>query len=372
VRILFSSTPGEGHVRPLLPLARALAERGHEVAFATTADWTPRLAAHGFPVLPAGVDHHRARAFLDVEEVRAVAAEDMRLFLFPRIFGSGHAPAKAPDLLARAREWGPDAIVHESADLAGPLVGAALGLATVNHSFGVMVPPAVSEAAAERVAPLWRAYGLEPDPLAGAFRGLYLDLAPPALRRTAPLGPWSALRPAEVEAVPGPPVEVETPYVYATMGTVWNEVQLFRVLLDALTGIAAVITTGRSVSIPGRAPAGIVVAEFLPQEEVLPHARAVVSHGGSGTMLGALAHGLPLVLVPQGADQFDNAARCADAGVAIVVERERADAAAIRAALDRVLAEPSYTEAARRVAAEIAAMPSRDEVAAAVEAFVAG
>ena len=370
MRILFSSTPGEGHVRPLLPLARALAVRGHEIAFSTTADWAPRLAEEGYPVFPAGIEHGAARAYVDAAERSRVAPADMRLFLFPRIFGRGQAPAKTAQLLEHARGWKTDAIVTETSDLAAPIVAAALELSLVNHSFGVMLPLRVAEAAAEVVAPLWREQGLEPDPYAGAFRGLYVDVAPPSLSFAEPPAPSVRLRLVERQAAPPPPPDgVATPFVYATMGTIFNEPRAFRVLLEALEGHPAMVTTGRGASIDGPVPAGVVVTAFVPQEELLPHARAVVSHGGSGTMLGALAHGLPLVFVPQGADQFDNAVLCEAAGVAVTVMPDEADARRIRAELDRVLQEPSFAAAARRIAEEIAAMPSVEEVAERVEAY---
>lgn len=372
MRILFSSTPGEGHVRPLLPLARALAAGGHEIAFSTTAGWAPRLAEEGFPVLPAGVEHAAARSHVDAAERSRVAPADLRLFLFPRIFGRGQAPAKTPELLGHAHDWNPDAIVAETSDLAAPIVAAALGLPLVNHSFGAMLPLRVAEAAAEVVAPLWREQGLEPDPYAGAFRGLYVDVAPPSLAIAEPPAASVRLRLVErLAAPPPPPDRPETPFVYATMGTIFNEPQVFHVLLRALEGLPALVTTGRGTRVDGRVPDGVAVAEFLPQEDVLPYASAVVSHGGSGTMLGALAHGLPLVFVPQGADQFDNAALCEAAGAAVTVMPEDASAERIRAALDRVLEETSYAEAARRVAEEIAAMPSAAEVAERVESYVA-
>lgn len=75
--------------------------------------------------------------------------------------------------------------------------------------------------------------------------------------------------------------------------------------------------------------------------------------------------------MPQGADQFDNAARCAAAGAAVVIRPEKLTADAVRLALRRVLDEPCFAEAARRVQAEIEAMPSADEVAARLEAHVA-
>ena len=350
-------------MRPLLALARALNGRGHEVAFATAADWAPRLEQEGFDVLPAGIGNAEARATIPFDDLGRVPPQELRLFLFPRIFATGHAPAKLPDLLARAAEWRADAIVHESADLAAPLAAAVLGIPSVNHSFGVMVPLSVLRRAAELVAPLWREHGLEPDPHAGAFRGLYVDIAPPSFARDKPLGSAVRLRPATPRSAKGAPL------VYATMGTVWNEPAQFRILLDALAGRTALVTTGLGVDPAMLEPVapGIRVERFVPQEEVLPRARAVVSHGGSGTMLGALAHGLPLVLLPQGADQFDNAEACRAAGVAIVLMPAEADAGSVRASLDRVLDEPEYAAAAGRLAEEIAAMPPPADVAIAVE-----
>jgi UDP:flavonoid glycosyltransferase YjiC (YdhE family) len=76
------------------------------------------------------------------------------------------------------------------------------------------------------------------------------------------------------------------------------------------------------------------------------------------------------VLVPQGADQFDNAARCVAAGVAVVLEPDELTADAVRAALRRVLDEPSFGAAARALQAEIEAMPAPEEAASAVEAYV--
>ena len=105
---------------------------------------------------------------------------------------------------------------------------------------------------------------------------------------------------------------------------------------------------------------------------MLPRSAAVVSHGGSGTTLGALAHGLPLVLVPQAADQFDNASRAEAAGAAIVLRPGEVTAASVSAALERVLGKPAFAQAARRLAAEIEAMGTVEETAGAVEEYVAG
>lgn len=379
MRLLFCTTPLDGHFRPLLPLARALRARGHDVAFATAESWHRHVETEGFPALAAGVDHRAARRVrFDAQQRRIARLSELerRHYVFTYLFAEGHAPGKVDDLLAAARTWRADALVHESGDLAAPLVATMLELPSVHHAFGTVVSLSILERAAAAAAPLWRRAGLEPDPYAGVFRGLHVDLAPPALDGDRPLGESVRLRPL-LEAEGSPPpwlAELRRPLVYATMGTVFNTPEAFRRLIDVLAGqpVGALVTVGRDIDPDevGPAPANVRLERFVPQAHVLPDSAAVISHGGSGTMLGALAAGVPLVLLPQGADQFENAVRCERNGVAAVVWPDRADAAAIADALGRVLAEPSFREAAGRLAAEIAAMPSPDEVAERVETYV--
>jgi UDP:flavonoid glycosyltransferase YjiC (YdhE family) len=98
----------------------------------------------------------------------------------------------------------------------------------------------------------------------------------------------------------------------------------------------------------------------------LSHAAALVCHGGSGTVRGGLAASIPMVVVPLGADQPHNA-RCV-ARVGAGIELPAPDAGALRAAVERVLAEPSFRQAAGRIAEDIAALPPID---AAVPALLA-
>ena len=104
---------------------------------------------------------------------------------------------------------------------------------------------------------------------------------------------------------------------------------------------------------------------------MLPSCDVVISHGGSGTTLGALAHGLPMLLVPQGADQFDNAERCKEAGAAIVLAPDEVTPVAVRDALEQLLADPAFARGGT-VAAEIGSMPTPAEAAVAVERSLAG
>ena len=98
------------------------------------------------------------------------------------MFGEALTPPMARDLLDIARDWGPDLLVHEHAELAAPLVGAVLGVPSVTHSFGTAVPVAILDDTAARLAPLWREHGLDVPPYAGCFRAGYLDICPPSVQ----------------------------------------------------------------------------------------------------------------------------------------------------------------------------------------------
>jgi UDP:flavonoid glycosyltransferase YjiC (YdhE family) len=378
VRVLMSCIPSEGHFRPLLPLADALADRGHEIAFATAAAWQPRVEEERFPFLAAGISQVEARAQMReaFAEIFALPPQTRRVEAFTTIFAVTHAPQKLRALLDAARSWSADAIVYDSGDLAAPVVAASRGIPSVNHSFGAMIPLAVLKRAEEGVAAVWREADLDPAPYAGAFTGLYVDIAPPSFAWEQPLGENVRLRPVPTAAGEPPPwlAELAPPLVYVTMGTVYNDPALFRPLVDALDGqVSAVVTLGRGGDPAGVGPVPprVRIESFVPQAGVLPSCSAVVCHGGSGTTLGALAHGVPLVLVPQGADQFDNAARCLAVGVAVIVGQDELNADTVRHALRKVLDDPSFAAAATRVAAEIDEMGTPAEVAAAVEAYVA-
>lgn len=379
MRLLFCTTPLDGHFRPLLPLAQSLAARGHDVAFATAASWHANVEAEGFEALAAGADHTAGRGVrLDAgrDAIQELPPLDRRPYVFSYLFAQGHAPLKLPGLIDAARAWRAEAVVYESGDLAAPVAATSLRLPSVNHGFGTMVSLEILERAAPAVATLWRSAGLEPDPYAGAFEGLYVDVVPPLLDGDRPLCENVRLRLFGGEAVAPPPwLELlPQPRVYATMGTVFNQPAAFEPLLEGLgrVGAGVLLTVGRDVDPAGLGPvpATVRIERFVPQAQVLPSCSAVVSHGGSGTVLGALAHGIPLVLVPRGADQFENAARCERAGAAVVLPPDAVTADSVAAAVRRVITEPSYAETAGRIAAEFEQMGTPDEVAAAVEEHV--
>jgi MGT family glycosyltransferase len=172
----------------------------------------------------------------------------------------------------------------------------------------------------------------------------------------------------------------DAPFVYMTFGTVLGYMSMagvvYRAALEAVRNleVRVLLTVGHQLDQRslGTIPTNVHVEAWIDQSEVLPHADLVVCHGGSGTAFGALAAGVPLVLVPVFADQFENARRIAAAGAgrAVRVAEDSGDgevigsedAPRIAEAIDTVLREPSFGASASRIAAEMAATANVDEV----------
>jgi MGT family glycosyltransferase len=220
---------------------------------------------------------------------------------------------------------------------------------------------------AEPLAALRTANGLAPD-----ARAEPLVLSPfPRRLRSLPAGAHG-YRAAHAERA-----SPDATTVYFTLGTIFNleSGDLFERVLAGLRELPAdvIATTGANLDPDelGSQPESVRIERHLPQSEILPRCRAMVSHGGSGSILGALAHGLPSVLLPMGADQPHNAARCEQLGVARVLDAIRATPHAVREAAAEVMNHPSYRAAAELVADEIAALPGPDDAVALVERLVA-
>jgi len=139
--------------------------------------------------------------------------------------------------------------------------------------------------------------------------------------------------------------------------TVMSQEGLLQRAADALgqLPVHALVTTGPAVD-PAviRAPQNVAVRRWARHADVLPYCSAVVTHGGHGTVIKALAAAVPLVIVPLGRDQPDNAARVIHAGAGLRV-RKTADTVTLQRAIARLLDDHRYRDAARRVAEILAA-----------------
>lgn len=356
----------------MLPLASALRAAGHDIRWAVAAEAWPALEAAGFTATPAGLPQAErlAEYYRRYPEARSLRPADRPDHMFHRMFGAVATPPMLVDVLHLVQEWQPQLVVHDAADFAGAIAAAATGVPHVTHGFGLLTPEVRVRRAGDEVAHLWREQGLEARPYGGAYDHMYLDIYPPSMR---PAGAdthvprTQSLRPATAAAVAEDHPQ-SRPLVYVTFGTVFNDVG--SPFADAVAGVArlpvdVLVTIGRNgdPAALGDVPENVRVEHYVPQAEVLPRCAAVVSHGGSGTLLAGLAHGLPQLALPQGADQFLNAAQTAAVGAGVALLPGESGAAEVSDALGRLLGESSYRLAAQAVARDIAAMPGPDEVA---------
>lgn len=164
----------------------------------------------------------------------------------------------------------------------------------------------------------------------------------PQLATASPVSTWSSPWPDEDDR----------PLVVTSLSTTHqSQDTLVERIVEALGAlpVRALVTATGGASLPPRLPSNVRVSGFVPHGELLPHASAVVTHAGLGTVHAALAYGVPLVCLPVGRDQPDNAARVEWHGAGLRLS-PKASPAAIGKAVNRVLREPSFAASARRLA----------------------
>jgi len=261
----------------------------------------------------------------------------------------------------------PDLVVFETYALAGPLAAEVLGVPGVHHLISPMLPHDVSELADDAVSPMWRSFDRSSPGFGGLYRRITIEVSPPSLeRQTVPAGESLAMRPVPVPARAS--VRADPACVYLTLGTFFGgNTEVFRAALAGLAeeDIEVVVTVGadNDPAALDPIPANTRVQRYVPQAELLPRCAAVIHHGGAGTMYGSLAHGLPQVVLPQGADNFVNGGLLASCGAGLSIRPEQLTPAAVRDAVRSVLTDPSYRDTAGQLRAEIAALSDPAQVA---------
>lgn len=358
MRVLFVASPLVGHVLPLVPLAAALADAGHEVTLATAADGLRpcrsagldvRDVAPGFDLRATFTGPALRHPVLAARELRGRAGTELVGHLFAAVFEK-----TADGVVALADEVRPDLVVHEPLAAAGSLAAARRGVPALTVDASLYDARELLAAVTAKVGRTARRLGVErfPDPvetLATAPRSV-LPSARGRLMRPVPL---AGDRPAPDDlARPG-----TRPRIIVTRSTVEDPRP------DALmTGVVAAATgTGLEVVLvrPDRRvrettlPPNVRTTDWLPFVTAFAAASGVVHHGGAGTLLTALAAGLPQVVVPGSGDRRTHAELVAARGAGFAVEAKRITAAD----LERLVGDPGLAAAAGEVAEEIAAMP---------------
>jgi UDP:flavonoid glycosyltransferase YjiC (YdhE family) len=377
MKVVFTCAPAYGHLNPLLPLARAFGQSGDEVVLATSADMCARAEAAGVrtTVVGPGMDvwgpelARRAGG----QPGDGLPADRILPYFIPRLFAEIGAQLMIDDLVSTV--GGADLVVFESFAFAGPLAAAVAGIPAVHFLLGPPPPLEAMTLAGDAISPLWRKWHVEPRPFGGVYAGPSLNICPPALGvGDIPAGAaLMPLSPVIIDAADGDRLPEwidelpDRPTVYMTLGTVTNSDQgVFAAALEGLrdSQLNLIITVGPNGNPEGLGPlpANTRAERYIPQSLLLPRCHAVVSHGGSGTMLATLRCGLPQVMIPQGADQYINSSLCVAAGVADRLLPDELNPTTIRERVDGVLRHQRMQAAAARIRSEIESMPPPDEV----------
>jgi UDP:flavonoid glycosyltransferase YjiC (YdhE family) len=382
VRILFISSPGVGHLMPILPVAIAAQAGGHEVLVGCGESLAPLVGRAGLrhvPMGPASLDEVRAR-------IPALASADdpERTFLMYReAFGGIVASAIAGDVVSLVASWPADIFVHEDLEMGSWIAGEELGIPHVTIQATAWRPHLRPQIVVHQNA-IRAAHGLATDPDLAGKEGLrWFTTRPRSMREPDDSMPaqLGELRPEPDDRVGGDAgavpawvdAAIDRPLVAVTLGTVnGHRLDLLRPIVEGVArmDVDVVVGLGADPSTLGPVPANVRVERYVPMSVLLPRAAVVVHHAGSGTTLAALAAGVPSAMVPIFADQPENAAAAARAGAAVVLDATRLTADAVAAAARRLLDEPTFTDRARAVAAEIAAMPSPAAVVVEIEGLI--
>jgi UDP:flavonoid glycosyltransferase YjiC (YdhE family) len=382
VRVLVATTAGAGHFAPLVPFAAACVTAGHEVRVAAPESFRDSVERVGLQLAPLADAAPEAlgEAMGRIPELTMREANEQ---VVREVFGRVGAESALPGMRAIFDTWPPDVVLREPAELASFVLASRHGTPSVEVNPGLdrFVDDLVtlldeplralgceSGSAGLREVPRWTLLprSFDVDASVTGKRPLRFRYAAPQHRATEPLPAWWE--------------HPDDPLVYVTFGSVAAAIGLFPVfyaaVLEALREVPArVLMTLGEAGDPGALgtlPGNVHVERWWPQDQVMPHARAILGHGGFGTTMTALAAGLPQVVVPLFAgDQFENADRVDAVGAGASLQ---VDGVADRRAGDMLPAGPAVLDRlpeavrsalhddrirgnARAVSDEIAALP---------------
>jgi MGT family glycosyltransferase len=404
VKVLIYTTPAKGHVYPLIPIIDELIARGHRVAVRTLASEVELVASRGADAQP--IDPLIEQVVL--QDFRAKGSR-AKLEAAVATF-TERAPLDAADLQASLAQESPDVVLVDINAWGATAQAEHSGLAWAVFSpyplslrsidappFGPGLPPARGPMGRIRdsaVRPLV-VVAVERAMLPGLNR-VRSDLGLPARRHfddqilATPLvlamtaEPFEYPRrdwPSTIRLIgpcawdpPMPPVaglaEQGDPLVLVTTSSEFqDDVRLVDTALDALADEPVrVLASLPAQSLPSRTlPANARVEPWIPHGQVLPHARCAITHGGMGATQKALAHGVPVVAVPFGRDQFEVARRVEVAGAGVRLPAARLTPERLRDAVRRAL---SMGEGAQRVARSFEAAGGATAACDALESLV--
>lgn len=416
---LLTTFEGGGNVPPVLGMIRRLRARGHSVRVLGDAVLGPEMEAAGARFRPWTTAPNRADRHADSDPIRDWAATEPGGGLLRGLdtIMIGHAAAYAADTVAELRRAPADALLCSDLLFGPAIAGEAAGIPVVVLGCNIslmpmegipplgpgLAPPTTAEEheVAAGVAAWFRAALDERLPVLNAARAAHglvpvarpedqharaamtllatspafdfpATRLPPGLRYVGPLLDAPGWAPDWVS--PWAADDARPMVLVALSSTFMDQAGVIQRLLDAVETlpVRTVVTLGPGLAGTAlRVPANAQVIDGASHDAMMRSAALVVTHCGHGTVMRALAHGRPMLCLPMGRDQNDNAARVALRGAGIRLTPD-ADVPALREAITTLLREPHYATAARTLGAAIAAATQPDALVEALEELLAG
>lgn len=396
-RVLFVNGGLEGHVNPTLGLVRELTRRGEEVTYVTTEPMRPRLEAAGARVRT--VDGHQLGETMRTADIRNFVGVSTGLLRC--------AALVIPHVLQVAKEAPVDYIIHDTILGSGRIAAQLLQVPAVAscttfarspevvgrmlHRLAAQTTEAeygqLMEQFGEACEAVHQQYGVTVDSVYEA----YCNPAPLTLvytsRRFQPggegfgdafkfVGPTAGSAPAAGADPMDLGEATGSPLVYISLGTLFSQAPAFyRFCFDALGGrpYRVILSAGAKTALADLEPIppNFVVKNYVPQLEVLEGADVFITHGGMNSVSEGLLNGVPLVVFPQGADQFDVAARVAELGAGVSLRQPDLSPAQLRGHIDGLLADSAVRAVSRELGESLVAAGGAARAADEVLAFAA-
>jgi UDP:flavonoid glycosyltransferase YjiC (YdhE family) len=378
-RFLFVAAPRPGRIRPLARVVRALAARGHEVAWAGDPDVLAHLVAPPAMVFPTG--HVAADRTVDLAAAWPVAGlrSPVGVILHWQDYLLPLARHMLPGVRAAVDALGPDVVVVDQDALAGAAVAHAAGLpwaTSVSTSAGLADPlgdlPEVARGIRRRLRRFLREAGLDDlaaariDPrssphLVLAFTREELTASDDLVTdRCVFVGPWpggSWGTACARREIPDPRSDPSLPLVLVGFDVRLGPARAR--LVDATASALAPLEVKAVMAAPPGSHSGLVPGTcVVPRGAwrfLLRQASAVVCDGGHTTVCAALAHGVPLVVAPVVAEQPIVAQQVARAGLGVRITGRRPQTTVIQLAVQSALTDPCLRARARRMRQTLAA-----------------
>jgi MGT family glycosyltransferase len=387
-KFAFVNLPFHAHINPTLPVVQELVTRGDQVVYYLTEKYRGAIEA-------TGATFYSYQSIL--EQPAGNTQEENNPLALPMLM-IDECSSVISQILESVRGERPDCVVYNPMSISGRFIAQILNVPAVisraffapheknlrAYQFGKK-DPVFEQRLQASMGQLCSHYPIEPFDVVSMFlhkEALNIVYVPRSFQPYGEsfgseyvfVGPSIGLRCATADF---PFEQLGTrPLIYITLGTVANNnPEFFNTCFAAFAGQPwqIVITTGRpmeqlNLSTP---PENVLIRSYVPQFEILQHAALCIHHGGMATIMDCLSLGIPMIAIPQAANQRPNTRRIAEAGLGLQLEKDAVTVESLRNAVREVVSDPAYRIRAQQMQEDARSAGGFQAAADALQHFVA-